>query len=92
MFTIFLSAATSQSLTVNYSTGGTATRGSDYVLDGTPGQVTIPAGQSSATVTLHSIADHVNERNETASLILTSGSGYKLPKRSKAVVTIVNGP
>ena len=91
-FTIFLSAPASQTLTINYSTGGTATRGSDYTLSGTVGQVTIPLGQTTATVVLHSIADHVNERNETASLILTSGSGYKLPRKPKAVVTIVNGP
>jgi hypothetical protein len=72
--------------------GGTATQGSDYTLSGNPGQVTISAGQSSATIVLHSIADHIKEQNETAAVILTSGSGYKLPKRARAVVTIVNGP
>ena len=72
--------------------GGTAKQGVDYTMSGTPGQITIPAGQTSATIALHSIADHVNERNETASLVLTSGSGYKLPKRAKAVLTIVNAP
>jgi hypothetical protein len=79
-------------LIVSYTTGGTATLSSDYTVSGTPGQVTIPAGQTAATIVLHSIADHVKERNETASLLLTSGSGYKLPKRPKAVVTIVNAP
>jgi hypothetical protein len=44
-------------------------------------------------VTLHSIADHVSERNETAVMALTTGSGYKLPKRgTKATLTILNGP
>ena len=81
-----------QSLTVNYFMGGTATQGSDYTLTGTPGHVTVPAGQSSTTIALHSMADQLQERNETASLILTSGTGYKLPKRPKAVVTIVNVP
>jgi len=71
---------------------GTAINGSDYTLDGTPGQVTIAAGQTSTTVTLQSIADHVKEKNETAIMVPNSGSGYKLPKRgTKATVTIVNG-
>jgi len=71
---------------------GTALNGSDYTLSGSQGQVTIAAGQSSATVTLHSIADHVKERNETAIMVPTSGVGYKLPKRgTKATLTIING-
>jgi len=71
---------------------GTALNGVDYILDETAGQVTIGAGQSSATVTLHAIADHVKERNETAVMALVSGSGYKLPKRgAKATLTILNG-
>jgi hypothetical protein len=71
---------------------GTALQGSDYTLSGTAGQVTIPAGQSSATVLLHAVADHVKETNETATMVLTSGTGYKIPKRAKATLTIVNGP
>ena len=72
---------------------GTAINGSDYTLSDTAGQLTIGVGQNSATVTLHSIADHVNERNESAVMALTSGSGYKLPKRgAKATLTILNGP
>jgi len=83
----------SQALTVNYSIRGIATNGVDYTLSGTPGQVTIAAGQSSATVTLHSIADHVKEKNESAIMALSSGSGYKIPRHgAKATLTILNGP
>jgi hypothetical protein len=72
---------------------GSAINGSDYTLTGTPGQATIGAGQNSVTVALHSIADHVREKNEMAVMALSSGSGYKLPKRgAKATVTILNGP
>jgi hypothetical protein len=71
---------------------GTALQGSDYMLTGTAGQVTIPAGQSSATVLLHAVADHIKETSETATMVLTSGTGYKIPKRAKATLTIVNGP
>jgi hypothetical protein len=72
---------------------GTAVNGSDYTLTGILGQVTIGAGQNSATVTLRSIADQVKEKNETAVMVLVSGSGYKIPKRgAKATLTIWNGP
>ena len=71
---------------------GTALNGADYTLSGTSGQVTITAGQNSATVTLHSIADHVKERSETAIMVPGNGVGYKLPKRgTKATLTILNG-
>lgn len=72
---------------------GTAFNGTDYTLSGSPGHVTIIAGQRSATITLHSIADHVKERNETAVMVLAPGSGYKIPKSgAKASLTILNGP
>ena len=72
---------------------GSAINGSDYTLSGTFGQATIRAGQNSATITLHSIADHVRERNETATMSLSSGSAYKIPKRgAKATLTILNAP
>jgi hypothetical protein len=77
---------------ISYSMRGTAINGTDYTLSGTPGQVTIVAGQNSATVVLHSIADHVREKNETAVAALTSGSGYKIPTRAKATLTILNQP
>jgi hypothetical protein len=71
---------------------GTAFNGSDYTLNGSSGQVTIAAGQRSAAIALHSIADHVKERNETAIMALATGSGYKIPSRAKATLTILNGP
>ena len=72
--------------------GGVAIAGSDYTLSGVAGQVTISAGQTSATVVLHSLNDQVKERNENAAMTIRSGTGYKVPKRTKAVVTIVNAP
>src|SRR5207248_2942168 len=93
MFTFSSSAVIGQSVTVNYSMRGTALNGTDYILSDTSGQVTITAGQNSATVTLHSIADHIKERNETAIVVPSTGAGYKLPKRgTKATLTIINGP
>jgi uncharacterized protein (UPF0264 family) len=91
-FKISSSVVVSQPVTVSYSMRGTALNGTDYILNGTSGQVTIAAGQNSASVTLHSIADHVKERNETAVMALVSGTGYKIPKSAKATLTIFNGP
>jgi hypothetical protein len=92
-FTISSSVAVSQSVTVSYVMRGIAINGTDYTLSGTPGEVTIGAGQNSATVTLHSIADGVREKNETAVMALATGSGYKIPKRGvKATLTILNAP
>jgi hypothetical protein len=74
-FTFLSSATVSQSLTISYSMLGTASNGIDYALSGTAGQVTIPAGQNSATITLHSIVDHMKEGSETATLVPISSAG-----------------
>ena len=92
-FTFSSSVVVSQPVTISYSMRGTAFNGTDYTLSGTAGEVTISAGQNSATVTLHSIADGVREKNETAVMALTTGSGYKIPRRgAKATLTILNAP
>src|SRR5207249_1084820 len=50
-FTVSLSAAFNQTVTVSYATAdGTATAGSDYQAAG--GTLTIPAGQTSGTITV----------------------------------------
>ncbi|MEY2480746.1 MAG: hypothetical protein QOI04_1673 [Verrucomicrobiota bacterium] len=91
-FTFSSSAILSQPITINYSMSGKAQNGSDYTLSGSFGRVTIAAGQSSATVLLHAIADHVREQNESATMMLANGSGYELPWRANATITIVNSP
>jgi hypothetical protein len=91
-FTISTGVALAQPVTVGYSMSGKARRGLDYTLDGIIGQITIPAGQSSATVLLQSLADQTKEKNETAIMTLKGGVGYKIVKRAHASVTIVNAP
>jgi uncharacterized repeat protein (TIGR01451 family) len=77
--------ATACPKTVYYSMSGTAHVGSDYTLSGTFGQVTIPAGQSSATVTLHALQNG----NKTATMTLNNGSGYTVSTvKGKATVTL----
>ncbi len=77
------------SITVHYSMSGNAILGSDYTLSGTPGQVTIPAGSSTGTVTLTANSPHA--KKVTAQMNLTSGNGYVLSNKAKfrkAVVKI----
>ena len=75
-FTVTASAAVAQDTIVNYSMSGKATLGSDYTVSGAAGQITIPAGQISGSVTLSAIADGIKEKKETAIMTLQSGSGY----------------
>ncbi len=85
-FTISLSSAASTTVTVSYAMGGTATMGSNYSLSGTPGQVTIQPGASSATVTL--TEQTVGKRGKTATMTLQAGSGYSLSSAKSASVAL----
>jgi hypothetical protein len=63
-FTVTLSAAYGQPVFVHYATAdGTATAGSDYAA--ASGDLTIPAGQTTRTVTITVLADRLPEPNET---------------------------
>ena len=67
---------------------GTATNSTDYVLNGMPNQVTIAAGQSSATVKLKARTDSLIEGTETAIMTLQPGSGYNIGSKNQATVSI----
>jgi len=67
---------------------GKAQLGIDYTLSGTAGQVTIPANQISATVTLHAI-NNSRTKSAKAKMTLHSGSGYTVSKPKKATVTLL---
>jgi hypothetical protein len=85
--TVSASPAASQDITVQYSLSGSAKLGSDYTLSGTPGHVTIPAGQSSASVTLDAASGR-GTKKKTATMNLQSGAAYKVGKPKKATLTI----
>ena len=92
-YRITITPAVYQPITVRYLTGGTATKGSDYTLSGSPAQVTIPGGQTSGTVTLTAIKDTKVEQPETAIMRLQASGAYKWPSSSgstppSATVTI----
>ncbi len=79
-FTITLSApAPAGGVTFGFTVGGTATFTSDYTVtgaasfSGTAGTVTIPAGATTATITVTPVDDSVFEPTETVQLTLSSG-------------------
>jgi len=88
-YTVTASATVTRSITVGYAMSGTATNGTDYTLSGRPNQVRIPAGQSSAAVTLTSQLDQVTEGTETAIMTLQRGRGYKLGRNTEATLSII---
>jgi hypothetical protein len=91
-FTISASTVNpSQPVTVNFAMGGKTINGVDYTLSEIFGQVTIPAGTSSATVTLNALTDNLKEKREKAIMTLRQGVGYNLSrKKQSATVTIAN--
>ena len=86
--TVDLSAASSQSVTVDYAVTGTATgSGTDYTLAN--GTLTISAGNTSGTITIASIVnDSLDEANETVILTLSNPSNATLGSDSVHTYTI----
>ena len=71
VFTVNLSAASTQTINVNYATAnGTATAGSDYTA--TSNTLSFAPGQTSKTITVQVKGDTLDEVNETFSLNLSS--------------------
>lgn len=88
VYTFTRSGSTAAALVVNFATSGTATAGSDYLAP--PASVTIPAGSTSATVTIDPTADAGVETDETVVLTITTGSGYAAIAPTSATGTITN--
>lgn len=63
-----LSAASASIVTVNYSLAGTATSGSDYTAPS--GVVSIPIGNTTATISIPILDDTIDESDETLTLTL----------------------
>ncbi|HEX6899001.1 MAG TPA: Calx-beta domain-containing protein [Thermoanaerobaculia bacterium] len=89
-FTISLSGASAQTVTVDFQTvaGGTATAGTDYqAVTATP--VTFAAGETSKTVTVLINGDMIDEVDETVFASLTNAAGAPVGDAS-GVGTIVD--
>ncbi|MDE2445706.1 MAG: hypothetical protein KGO94_05980 [Alphaproteobacteria bacterium] len=99
-FTVTQSGVSTTATTVSYSVSGTATSGLDFTAPS--GSVTIPAGSTTATITIPVIDDAVVEGNETLIVTLTgisSGLGTlgatlvannSITDNDSATITIAN--
>jgi hypothetical protein len=85
-FTVSTNGTLDEPLLVPYTTGGSAANGVDYQL--LSGDVVIPAGSTSATVSVTPLADQ-SGGDHTVTLTLGSGSGYTL-SQSQGTLTIEN--
>jgi hypothetical protein len=81
---------TSTSLLINYSVGGSATNGIDYL--GLNGTVTLPSGAASAVLEVKPYVDTTPESTETVTVTLLAGTGYTLGTTTTATVAIADSP
>jgi len=87
VFTISRMGPTTSALTVFYTASGSATHGADY--SALSGHVTIPAGSTSATITILPIDDTLFEGPESVTLNLAADPDYTIGL-DQATVTIVD--
>lgn len=85
-FRISRTGVLDRAVTVRYTIGGTATRGTDYT--GLSGSVTLAAGAGSATLTVSPVADGVTESPETVIVNISSSRYYNRGTPARATVTI----
>lgn len=99
IYTFTRAPVTTDPLTVNFSTSGTATAAVDYAVSGTgvsydstlgAGSVTFGAGEVTKSVTVDPATDSTVEPNETVTLTTTSGTGYIVGSPTFATGTITN--
>ena len=88
IYTVTRSLNLSSPTVVNISTGGTAATGVDYT--GGVATVSIPAGATTATITVNPTADATVEANETVILTAAAGTGYTVGAPASATGTILN--
>jgi len=87
-YTVTRSLNLSSPTTVNITTAGTATAGTDYA--GAVATVVIPAGATTATITINPNVDGTVEANETVILTVAAGAGYTVGAPASATGTILN--
>ena len=85
-FTFVRAGDFSGNLIVNYLVTGTATSGVDFQT--LPGQVTIPAGQISATVTVVPVEDGLTEGDETVTVLISESAVYNIGNPNDATLVI----
>ena len=87
-FTMTRTGATALSLTVTFAVTGTAGSGTDYTGIGT--SLTIPAGASSAMISVTPIDDGAVENDETVIVSLSANAAYAVGSPASGTVTIAS--
>ncbi len=91
VFTFTRTGATAAPLTVYYTVGGAALNGFDYA--SIPNSVTIPAGASSATVSISALTNSASTSiNKDVTVGLAPGPDYVAGSSNSAAVTIFYNP
>jgi uncharacterized protein (DUF1800 family) len=91
VFTLTRTGSTAAPLPVYYTLGGSAINGFDYTA--LPGALTIPAGASSATVTVNALNNSASTSiNKDLTLSLAPGTGYVAGSTASAAVTLFYNP
>jgi len=96
-FTVSAASNTARPVTINYLINGKAKFGTDYTLDnnrGASGQITIPVGTDSTTITVNALQDGFAEsrKGEALTIKIAKGSGYKPVRRAQAKINILDSP
>lgn len=87
-FSISLSNVAAGDVSVPFSVSGSATSGSDYAISSSP--VVIPAGQTSATISISLSDDSLPEADETVIVTLENPTGAGLGTSTQSVLTILD--
>ncbi len=90
-FQITLNQAISEATIFTYSVSGTATSGEDFTSPS--GEVTVEAGETTATIQIELIDDETNEEEETIFLTFTEADlpeGFELGENIEATATITD--
>jgi Calx-beta domain len=89
-FTVSRTGDLTNSLTVSYIVGGDAVSGTDYAA--LSGSVVIPAGSSSAPITVTPLQDGPSEDVEGVNVGLVSGNDYTVGNASTDTIDILSAP
>ena len=90
-FTFTRTGSTASALTVNYSLSGSATQGNDYRPEGDMSvSITIPAGASSATLSVYPFRDTEVEGTESVVLTIAPEAAYSIGSAGNATVSIAD--
>ena len=95
VYTFNRTGATTQALAVNFTVGGTATQGTDFLasgatLSGSNGIINFATGSAIATLTVNPIADTIKEADDTVDLNLVASTGYQVGTPTPVTTTIIN--